>query len=227
MATEKQIAANRANALKCTGPRTEKGRATSSMNALKTGLDSKMEIIEGYEDRDERDALTAAWYARFKPANEEECYLLDTAISSEWLQRRYLSVEANLWKAALKSSPSLGVAFDNTSSTFSRVERRLNSAHRNHASAMKQLRALRAKRGADPVGDIPQPEIAATVPVSAPSDPLPSRDCEGAVPEIPNPTTETEPLNPELVSFRTFPDPPPITPAEPTQNAEDDPPIAA
>jgi len=212
MATEKQIAANRANALKCTGPRTEKGRATSSMNALKTGLDSKMEIIEGYEDRDERDALTAAWYARFAPANEEECYLLDTAISSEWLQRRYLSVEANLWKAALKSSPSLGVAFDNTSSTFSRVERRLNSAHRNHASAMKQLRALRAKRGADPVGDIAQPEIAA---------------------EVPTVDAATKPLNPELVSFRTFTDAPasydplPITPPEPEQKGEPDPPIAA
>jgi hypothetical protein len=50
MATEKQIAANRANAQKTTGPRTEHGKSTSAMNALKTGLDAKNEIIERCEE---------------------------------------------------------------------------------------------------------------------------------------------------------------------------------
>jgi len=189
MATEKQIAANRANAQKCAGPTSEKGRAISSMNALKTGLDAKSEIIEAWENQDDRDALTAAWYARFTPANEEECYLLDTAIASEWLQRRYLKVEANVWKAELKSSSSLGVAFDCGSQTFSRIDRRLNSAHRNHSSAMKQLHALRAKRSADPVGETSEPE-----PVS--SDPAA---------ENPKIAVASEQLNPKLDSFRTFP----------------------
>lgn len=194
MATEKQIAANRANAQKCTGPTSEKGRATSSMNALKTGLDAKSEIIEECEDRGERDALTAAWYARFRPATEQECYLLDTAISSEWMQRRYLSVEANLWKESLDSSPSLGRAFDSASQKFTHVDRRLNSAHRNHSSAMKQLHALRAQRGVNPMGDIVQAKIGA---------------------EIPANDVATEPLNPELVSFRTFPVPDPPAEVQP------------
>ena len=38
MASEKQIAANRANALKSTGPRTAAGRARSSRNAYRHGL---------------------------------------------------------------------------------------------------------------------------------------------------------------------------------------------
>ena len=38
MATEKQIAANRANAQKSTGPRTAAGRLTSSRNAYRHGL---------------------------------------------------------------------------------------------------------------------------------------------------------------------------------------------
>jgi hypothetical protein len=50
MATEKQIAANRANALKSTGPRTAAGRAKSSRNAYRHGLSRPMapdsELVE-------------------------------------------------------------------------------------------------------------------------------------------------------------------------------------
>jgi hypothetical protein len=50
MASEKQIAANRANALKSTGPRTAAGRATSSRNSYRHGLSVPMapdsELVE-------------------------------------------------------------------------------------------------------------------------------------------------------------------------------------
>jgi len=43
MASEKQIAANRANAKKSTGPRTPAGRAKSSRNAYRHGLSVPMQ----------------------------------------------------------------------------------------------------------------------------------------------------------------------------------------
>jgi hypothetical protein len=44
LATEKQIAANRRNAAKSTGPRTAPGKARSRMNAYRHGFSSRLEI---------------------------------------------------------------------------------------------------------------------------------------------------------------------------------------
>jgi hypothetical protein len=44
MATEKQIAANRANAKRSTGPKTAAGRARSSRNAYRHGLSLELPL---------------------------------------------------------------------------------------------------------------------------------------------------------------------------------------
>ena len=44
MASEKQIEANRRNALKSTGPRTQEGKARSRMNSLRHGFASATEV---------------------------------------------------------------------------------------------------------------------------------------------------------------------------------------
>lgn len=219
MASDKQLAANRLNAQKCTGPTSIPGKAASSQNALKTGLDAKSEIIEGWENRGERDELTAGYYARYTPATEQERYLLDSIVAFEWLQRRYLSVEASLWKLQLDSMgpPSLGGAFNRGSESFCRIDRRLNSAHRNYTSAMKQLHALRAQRGADPLGNIAlpdteqaplQPDPPPEATISAESAPAPADPTPAEPSPAPSVGVAPEALNPELVSFRTFAEPP-------------------
>ncbi len=55
-----QIAANRTNALKCTGPRSEPGKAASRFNALKHGLDAESLMLPG-EDPAEYQALSDGW----------------------------------------------------------------------------------------------------------------------------------------------------------------------
>jgi len=52
MATKKQIAANRRNAKKCTGPKSPQGKATSSMNNLRHGLRARTIILRGEKQED-------------------------------------------------------------------------------------------------------------------------------------------------------------------------------
>jgi hypothetical protein len=58
MPTQAQLNANRLNAQKSTGPTSPEGKATSSLNALKSGIDAWSHIIPG-EDPAELETLTA------------------------------------------------------------------------------------------------------------------------------------------------------------------------
>ena len=56
MTSEKQIAANRRNAMKSTGPKTREGKAASTSNSLKHGLSAQRIVVSG-EDPDEFERL--------------------------------------------------------------------------------------------------------------------------------------------------------------------------
>ena len=57
MVSEKQLEANRANALKSTGPRTDEGKQASSRNAVKHGLLST-EVVMFHESKEDYEAVT-------------------------------------------------------------------------------------------------------------------------------------------------------------------------
>jgi hypothetical protein len=149
MATDRQIEANRKNAQKCTGPNTEKGRATSSQNALKTGLDAKSEVLR-FESRPDYEALIAAFHDRYQPTVPEDRALVDMLIRSEWLLRRYTAIDTAIWEHEFfKGETSLGATFLKSQDAFERVGRRINWAQRNYQFALKQLLDVRAKRTAE------------------------------------------------------------------------------
>ena len=66
MTTKKQIKANKANAKKSTGPKTEDGKSISKMNAVTHGLLSQYAVMSG-EDAEQFEALRTMLCEEFKP----------------------------------------------------------------------------------------------------------------------------------------------------------------
>jgi len=98
MATEKQLQANRANAQKSTGPRTEAGKARSRLNSRKHGLSAKMLIIVG-ENADDFDQLRAELMDEYDPQSALECELVERLAGILWRLRRVPFFEAAIMDA--------------------------------------------------------------------------------------------------------------------------------
>ena len=96
MATEKQIKANRLNALKG-GVKTEKGKAAVRLNAVTHCLLSKQVLLPG-EDSSLFAALLEQILIELQPEGELEYQLVERIVSSCWLLRRALRLENTMTK---------------------------------------------------------------------------------------------------------------------------------
>ncbi len=98
MATEKQIAANRANAQKSSGPKTEEGRARSSRNACKHGLTGAGFLVFDEEADEFKEYVTEIW-AHYQPENPVEAEAVARYIREGWRLRRADRIEAAAFEA--------------------------------------------------------------------------------------------------------------------------------
>src|SRR5262252_6159126 len=94
MASEKQIAANRLNAQKSTGPRTPEGRAAVRLNSLKHGLTAETLVLPG-ENASNLEALMDSFEDTFRPANPAEQELVRQMVMATWRLRRFSQVETS------------------------------------------------------------------------------------------------------------------------------------
>jgi hypothetical protein len=92
MATEKQIAANRANAQHSTGPRTEEGKTRSALNGLPKGRLHDAMVI-GSESQTTFHALEAEYLATYRPQDAAQRFYLDQMVSASWRMYRLWHVE--------------------------------------------------------------------------------------------------------------------------------------
>ncbi len=157
MTSEKQIRANRRNALKSTGPKTPEGKATVRLNARTHGLRSQ-EILFPGEDEDALKGLNENLRAELQPVGELENLLVDGIVAAHWRLRRLRRVEAGIFawehygelleraqdEAKTYERSSLEDFMENQCGPSERI-----TDERKHQEALAEAQEMKAKRNAE------------------------------------------------------------------------------
>ena len=96
MTSDKQIQANRSNALKSTGPKSPEGKDAVRLNASKHGLRAQEVLLPG-EDAEALKELDENLRAELEPVGELENLLVDGIVAAHWRLRRLRRVEAGIF----------------------------------------------------------------------------------------------------------------------------------
>ena len=102
MASTAQINANRENAKKSTGPRTEEGKARVSLNALKHGLLARDAVLPE-EDPAEFDQQLRGLEESLRPENSLEFELVRQIADAQWRMRRLVRIETAFLSGAIEA----------------------------------------------------------------------------------------------------------------------------
>jgi hypothetical protein len=97
MTSYRQIEANRRNALKSTGPKSEQGKQTSRCNALRHGLTAET-VIGALEDAEDYETFEAAVTADYDAQSAVERELVLRLASILWRLRRATNMETGLFE---------------------------------------------------------------------------------------------------------------------------------
>ena len=93
MSTEAQIIANRRNSKKSTGPRTQKGKAIVSQNAVKHGLLARQNVIRT-ENKADFDLYQNRIFSELAPESPMESMLAEHIVTLSWRLNRIGCVQA-------------------------------------------------------------------------------------------------------------------------------------
>jgi hypothetical protein len=183
MATNKQIEANRLNALKSTGPRTPEGKSVTRRNAFKHGIFAEAHTLID-EDKTAFEALRDDYLDRFHPSGPEEETLVANLINHSWFLARFRRLEAITWNARLEDPISrypLVTAHVLAFKELEFLQRRVNSTNRQFHRDLEVLTKLQAARklGHDAPGELDRDAAAAApnpepIPQPTSSEALPS-----------------------------------------------------
>lgn len=102
MATRKQIAANRRNALRSTGPQTPEGKAVATRNSLQHGLLARNAVLSDECRQVFLDTL-AALDASYQPAGPVEAFLVRQMAAAQWRLDPMNRIETGLLTCRLET----------------------------------------------------------------------------------------------------------------------------
>jgi hypothetical protein len=163
-ASVSRLAANRANAQKSTGPRTEEGKANSRKNALRHGLTAKSVVLT-VEDTAEYEAFRARILESFAPTPGVEQRIAEELADALWRLKRAQRIEAAAFdhyldtikreiypedaeaRDALESEIGLGVVIgEEYAEPFRKLFRYVGANERYYLRLQAQLLKLQAER---------------------------------------------------------------------------------
>jgi len=138
--SDKQLAANKANSKKSTGPRTSQGKQTVSRNAVTHGLTARRSLVQSHQQQS-FDALAANLRAEIQPWGALETDAFQQLLQASWQLR--LSDE---YQAAI-FSPEAGP--ETNLQQLERLTRLRGALERSYQRAWRRLRELQATRAAE------------------------------------------------------------------------------
>src|SRR6202047_2996288 len=159
MIPAKQLAANRNNAQKSTGPKTVEGRQRSRMNALRHGLTGQVTTMTE-EDRAAHNQFSQALIKSLAPEGAMEIQLAQRVATDSWRLNRISAIEDNLFALGLHQNagqlcpeqPQIDAALT-TARVFTQeshqlqlltlYEQRLNRAIEKNLALLESLQAAR------------------------------------------------------------------------------------
>ena len=147
MTSKLQIAANRRNAAKSTGPRSDAGKAAVALNGVKHGLLSRHVLINGESEAD-LVGFGKRLRGQLAPVGELELLFADRIVSSAWRLRRALAVEASLFD---KEDTPHGAFAGYGAAKMVILSRYESALERGLFKALHELQRLQAARQGDAV----------------------------------------------------------------------------
>ena len=102
--TPQQLAANRANAARSTGPRTSEGKVRSAQNARQHGFTASTFAVVRLEELEEIAKLRADLVSVYQPVNSQEIFALERMAIAQQTILRAARLESGLFTACLNEA---------------------------------------------------------------------------------------------------------------------------
>jgi hypothetical protein len=155
MTSQKKIEANRLNATRSTGPKSQQGKAVAAKNSLKHGLLAQASLLSG-ENYYHFQRFERQFWSELEPQGRVEMMLVDRIVSSAWRLRRLVGAETDLFEKAaeIRTDCPLGHAFNSDgygAGAFPKISRYESGIERGLYRALHELERLQARRRGEQV----------------------------------------------------------------------------
>ncbi len=156
--SDAQLAANRQNAQKSTGAKTQTGKDKSKMNALRNALTGQTVLLPS-DDAVAYQAFIDSIYQQWSPIDDQETRLTQLIADTEWRLHRVAALEANIFAVGRIEQPleqfsesegvlhaKLHLIYEKQLKNLALQERRLRNHHKADTTKLEQLQNDRLEK---------------------------------------------------------------------------------